>query len=133
LTHPALLIDTDVAIDIVRRFPPAPDWLGSIRGHTLLASGFTAMELLSGCKNSAEQQLANQVIRLLGLKWPSRQRCSAALELYRSTRLSQGIGLIDCLIAQTALALDLPLLTFNEKHFRVVPGLQKFQPYSRSR
>jgi predicted nucleic acid-binding protein len=35
------------------------------------------------------------------------------------------------LIAQTALMANLPLHTFNDKHFKAVPNLRTIQPYSR--
>ncbi|MCS6846631.1 MAG: hypothetical protein RMN52_02825 [Anaerolineae bacterium] len=40
--------------------------------------------------------------------------------------------MIDALIAQTAIALDMPLATFNQKHYAAVPQLKTFQPYRRA-
>jgi len=37
----------------------------------------------------------------------------------------------DVLIGQTAVTLDTPLYTFNQKHYQFVPGLQTVQPYER--
>ncbi len=45
--------------------------------------------------------------------------------------LSHKIGMLDALIAETAVGLDAPLATFNDKHYRVVVGLRLLQPYSR--
>jgi predicted nucleic acid-binding protein len=34
-----------------------------------------------------------------------------------------------CLIAATALRLDMEVATVNEKHFRAIPRLKVFRPY----
>jgi len=34
------------------------------------------------------------------------------------------LGLLDVLIGQTAVALEVPLYTFKQKHYRFIPGLQ---------
>ena len=44
---------------------------------------------------------------------------------------SDNLGLVDSLIAATAVGLGAILCTFNVKHFRVVAGLQMQQPYKR--
>jgi predicted nucleic acid-binding protein len=38
---------------------------------------------------------------------------------------------VDSLIAETVAGLGVPLATFNDKHYRVVGGLQLLEPYSR--
>ena len=51
--------------------------------------------------------------------------------LFSRHYLSDGLGLIDALIAGTALGRCATLYTFNNKHFRVVSGLDMQQPYGR--
>ncbi len=46
--------------------------------------------------------------------------------------LSHGVGMLDVLIAQTALALEVPLYTFKQKHYQFLSALQTVQPYPRS-
>jgi predicted nucleic acid-binding protein len=36
------------------------------------------------------------------------------------------------LIGETALALNLPIHTFNQKHYAAIPNLKTVQPYTRS-
>jgi len=43
--------------------------------------------------------------------------------------LSHSLGLIDALIAATAISAGASLCTYNLKHFRAVPGLVTVQPY----
>ena len=57
--------------------------------------------------------------------------CNRALADFTTYHLSHRLGLIDALIAATAIGLSMTLCTFNVKHYRVVPGLQIQQPYTR--
>ena len=54
-----------------------------------------------------------------------------ALNEYMPLRLAHGIGLLDAIIAATATGLGETLATFNERHYRVIPGLVTVQPYKR--
>ena len=47
--------------------------------------------------------------------------------------LSHKIGILDCLIAATAVRLGASLYTFNTPHFQVIPGLDVRSPYGRLR
>src|SRR6185437_3121813 len=110
-----VLIDTDIAVDAVRSVPPAVQWLYSV-SETLAISGFTAVELYSGCRSSAEQQKLERVLRMFQLFWPSQTTCDRALRDFQALRLQHGIDAFDCFIGATALQLGLPLHTFNVKH-----------------
>lgn len=46
-------------------------------------------------------------------------------------RWTLSIPLVDALIAACAVGLSATLYTFNDKHYRVVPGLVTAQPYTR--
>lgn len=54
-----------------------------------------------------------------------------AYRWYADYRLSHSLGLLDSLIAAAVHPLGVPPNTFNQKHFRVVPGLRTVQPYAR--
>jgi predicted nucleic acid-binding protein len=49
------LLDTDVAIDIVRGHAPAVAWLQGLGSAPLGVPGLVVMELLQGCQNKQEQ------------------------------------------------------------------------------
>ena len=51
-----ILLDTDVMIDLLRKYPPAVAWLGSIGEEEVVLPGFVVMELIQGCRNKVEQQ-----------------------------------------------------------------------------
>ncbi len=126
-----LLLDTDILIDVLRGYSPALLWLQSLGDQEIGIPGFVAMELLDGCENSRE---ADQLLRNLSgvqIFWPGEEACDAALAAFAKGRLSHRLSIFDALIGHCALELNLPLHTFNQKHFKAVPGLKTVQPYSK--
>jgi predicted nucleic acid-binding protein len=126
-----LLLDTDVMIDVLRRHPPATTWLASLGSTPLLLPGFVVMELVQGCQNRAEQNRVTQVLSAFRTAWPSAAACDDALASFTAFRLSHSLGLLDVLIAHTAIELGLPLQTFNQKHYAPISVLTTVQPYTR--
>jgi predicted nucleic acid-binding protein len=61
--------------------------------------------------------------------WPTEASCQQALQDFAAYHLSHNLGLLDALIAHTAVGRNEPLATFNVKHYRVVGGLKTIQPY----
>ena len=125
-----LVVDTDVVIDVLRRHPPAIDWLLLLNEQPIALPGFVAMELVQRCANKTEQARMEQIIARYVVAWPSAVDCNHALNTFAQLRLSHGISLLDTLIAHTAIELDAPLATFNQKHYLAIPKLQLVQPYA---
>ena len=126
-----MLLDTDVMVDVLRRYPPALDWLASLGAEPIGLPGLAAMELLQGCRNQAEQQRAERLLRQFPLHWPDRDDCARAFDDFSAYHLSHGLGLLDALIAETAIGVNEELATFNTKHYNIVSALQVIQPYER--
>jgi predicted nucleic acid-binding protein len=126
-----LLVDTDVMVDILRRHPPALEWLGNLGAEEVGIPGLVAMELLQGCRNRDEQRRVEAALRPYVLYWPERADCVRAFDDFAEYYLSHNIGILDALIAETVVGLGTTLATFNQKHYAVVPQLQAIQPYSR--
>ena len=127
-----ILLDTDIMIDLLRQYPPAVAWLNSLGDEEIVLPGFVAMELLQGCDNKAEQNKVEKVLTVFETVWPSPETCDDALNIFAHYHLSHNLGLLDALIGQTAVALSLPLHTFNRKHYAAIPDLVTLQPYSKS-
>jgi len=89
------------------------------------------MELVQGCDNKTEQNKVNSALSTLKVVCPSSEACDEALDFFSRYHLSHNIGLLDALIGQTALAYNLPLHTFNRKHYAVIPNLETVEPYKR--
>ena len=127
-----ILLDTDVMIDLLRQYPPAVAWLDSLGEEEIILPGFVVMELIQGCRNKAEQQKVEKELGTYGVVWPSPETCNEALSVFTRYHLSHGLGILDALIGQIAVALDLPLYTFNQKHYAPIPNLKTVQPYEKS-
>lgn len=124
------LLDTDVLIDVQRGHPPAVAWFATLT-QPLAVPGFVVMELIQSARNTREVQNARKQVAGFQIVWPSQADCARALADFTTLHLSHSLGLIDALIAATAVGLNATLSTFNLKHYRAVPGLTVMQPYKR--
>jgi predicted nucleic acid-binding protein len=124
------LLDTDVLIDVQRGHPPAVAWFSS-QTQPLAVPGFVVMELIQAARNSAELHGARKLVAPFPVVWPTEADCARALADLTTLRLSHSLGLIDAVIAATAVGQNATLCTFNLKHYRAVPGLTLTQPYNR--
>ena len=125
-----MLLDTDVLIDILRNHLPAIAWFEGLE-EVPTASGIAAMEIISGCRNRQELRAAELFLALFPIAWPTREDLERALGTLLPRRLTNGIGLLDSIVAATALGIDQELATFNVKHYSGVEGLRMVQPYKR--
>ena len=134
-----IVCDTDIIVDVSRRYPPAVEWFDGIikagqagNGEELAVPGIVRMELLEGCRNKSELERVKKLIRPVSIVWPNESACNYALVLLDKFRLSNGLRKYDALIAVTALGAGQPLHTHNIKHFGIIPGLRTTQPYVKS-
>jgi hypothetical protein len=124
------LLDSDILIDIQRGHPPALAWFSSL-SEVPSVPGLVVMELLQDANNLQQMHRVLKLVQPLPVVWPKEDDCNRALSHFVSYHLSQGLGLLDALIAACALGLSASLCTFNVKHYQHVPGLSTTQPYSR--
>lgn len=127
-----ILIDTDILIDASRKVDLAVDFIAaqereSVPGISLI----TKLELLAGCRNKRELQVAERFLRRFVAVGLDGRVGEFAVDLFRKYRLSHGLMIPDCLIAATALAWDVPLATKNRKDFLFIAGLV-LSPYGQS-
>ena len=126
-----ILLDKDVMIDLLRQYPPAMAWLDSLGEEEIVLPGFVMMELIQGCQDKAEQNKIEKALAHYGVTWPLPETCEQALSTFSIYYLSHGLGILGALIGQIAVALDLSLHTFNQKHYEVIPDLKIVQPYEK--
>jgi len=126
-----ILVDTDVMIDLLREYPPVVAWLDFLGEEEIILPGFVVMELIQGCRNKAEQEKLERELGAYSVAWPSSEMCDEALSVFARYHLSHGLGIFDTLIGQMAVALNLPLYTFNQKHYAAIPKLKTVQPYEK--
>lgn len=124
------IVDTDVLIDVQRGHPPALAWFAGLT-ELPAVPGFVVMELAQDARNAREIRRALKLVAPLQIVWPTEVDGARALSDFTTYHHSHGLGLLDALIAACAVGLSATLYTFNDKHYRVVPGLVTAQPYAR--
>ncbi|MCP4359604.1 MAG: type II toxin-antitoxin system VapC family toxin [Chloroflexi bacterium] len=115
-----MLIDTDVIIWYMRGNTKALDYLDSNpRFHI---SVITYMELVQGMRNKQELQALRRALRnwKAEIIYVNEEISSKAMFYVEQYYLSHSVALADTLIAATAVAYSLPLLTGNYKHFKII-------------
>jgi tRNA(fMet)-specific endonuclease VapC len=123
-------VDTDVLIDVQRGHPPALAWFAGLTDLPGVP-GFVVMELIQDARNAREVRQAMKLVAPLQIEWPTETDCVRALSDFATYHLSHGLGLLDALIAACAVGRGETLYTFNDKHYRIVPGLVTAEPYTR--
>lgn len=126
-----LLLDTDVMVDVLRGYSPALQWLQSLDDEEIALPGFVVMELLSGCANKQEMSAIMTTVKPYKIYWPTETDCQRALNDFHQYHLSHNLGVLDALIAECAVGLEVPLCTFNIKHYNVIPRLMVEKPYEK--
>jgi predicted nucleic acid-binding protein len=124
------MVDTDIAIDFLRKREYALKLLESWAGEGLLAiSTLTHLEIYQGMK-AGEERATNAFLDGLvsvAVDIPIARRAGILLGKLRSK--GKTIGIADAIIAATALQLGTPLLTNNIEHYpfpdlKAVRGLE---------
>ena len=91
-----------------------------------------AYQIIQGCVNKQDLEKVSGVLSRYRHVWPDPATCDKALGSFSAFHLSHGLGLIDALVAQTAIALATPLHTFNARHYECIPGVEIVQPYKKT-
>ena len=119
-----LLIDTDILIDVASNISIATNRLQSEQKNSaLVISVITQMELTVGCRNKTELQHLKKFLRNYELIAINESISLKAVELVTNYRLSHGLLIPDALIAATAININIPLLSKNQKDYRFIPEL----------
>jgi predicted nucleic acid-binding protein len=113
------VIDSDVLIDVLRKRPEATTWFGGLTSQQTI-SGVAALELLFGSNDASELRRVRRFIERFRIEWSSAHDLEVASK-FADLRLSSGIDILDAVSAATALRINEVMLTFNDKHFRVIP------------
>ena len=121
----AVLIDTSILIGRFRREPKAMAALEKVEGSTLALCDAIVAEVLSGTRNKNEFMATKQELFSNFHILPLTMEVSIHFRKILDA-LSHGkdIHFADQLIAATALAHNVPLLTLNKKHFMGIKELE---------
>ncbi len=125
-----VLIDTDVLIWYMRGNRKAYDTIENLNVFSI--SVITYMELIQGMKNKKELNSLRQALHGWNarLVYISEEISAKAMFFVEQHFLSHSIEIADALIGASAITHGLPLLTANDKHYKVMDGIEirKFSP-----
>src|SRR5438309_11917984 len=79
--------------------------------------GLVVMELIQDAQNSQQVRRALKLVAPLPIVWPTEVDCNHALSSFTAYNLSHNLGLIDSLIASSAIGLSATLCMFYVKHY----------------
>ena len=119
------LVDSNVAIDVLRNHRPAVELLQRLTSERvwLAASEIVRFEVLAGARPSEEPDIEAFFADLAWIPVDETVARRAAALARRFRQSDSGIEDGDYIIAATALELEAELLTMNVRHFPMFPGL----------
>ena len=123
-----ILIDTDILIDYLRHDENALDFLVKNKKE-LAITRITIMECIAGCRTKTERKSLEPVFEQFHCLDINSAIFDLAIGLMEDHFLSDGTGLLDCLIAASAVYFNTHLATRNIKHYKNIPGLAIDKPY----
>lgn len=125
-----MLIDTDVLIWYMKGNEKAYNAIEN--SENFFISVVTYMELVQGMRNITELNTLRKALNGWNAKilYISEEISVKAMFFVEQHYLSHSIQLADSLIGATAIAYGLPILTGNDKHYKILKNLQlkKFRP-----
>ncbi len=117
------LVDTDVLIWYLRGNQKSYDLIHNLGDFCI--SSLTYMELVQGMRNKDELRVLQRTLKQWNVKtiYVNEEISAKALFLVEEHFLSHSMELADAMIAATASNYGMILITANDKHYRVVNGL----------
>ena len=120
-----VLIDTSILIGRMRREAVAFAASERASGSSLVICDVVLAEILAGARNKAEYNRHHKELTTNFDILPFTMEVSQRFrEILKYIAPEHHVHLADHLIAATAMAHDVPLLTLNKKHFTPIKGLK---------
>ena len=127
-----MVIDTDVLIWYMKGNQNAYNTIENLKHFSI--SVVTYIELVQGMRDKNELNNLRRALHAWGSKilYISEEISVKAMFFVEQHFLSHSIQLADALIGATAISHGLPIVTGNDKHYKIMKGLQvkKFRPCS---
>ena len=119
-----MIIDTDVLIWYLRGNEKAFKTIENLESFSI--SVVTYMELVQGMRNKKELNNLRQALHTWNatILYITEEISAKAMFAVEQHFLSHSMEIADALIGSTAVAHGLPLLTGNDKHYKIMKGVQ---------
>ena len=119
-----ILVDTDILIWYLRGNEIAYNTIETLESFSI--SVVTYMELVQGMRNKKELNSLRQALHAWNCKilYITEEISAKAMFAVEQHFLSHSMQLADALIGSTAIAHGLPLITGNDKHYKIMKGIQ---------
>jgi hypothetical protein len=128
--HSAVIVDTDILIDLARDDETAINCLKKLeKDHQLEISAITKLEIIVGCRNKNELKEANKFLEEFHINALSPEVTDKTIELISRYFLSHNLLIPDALIAATAIISQKSLISKNQKDYRFIEELNLL-PYA---
>ena len=123
------LLDTNILIDISRRYAPAIQWMQANTGLVLAIPSLVRMEMVVGAQNKLDLDRIVKTLKPFPVIYPSESDAQWAMEQFEIYYLRYQIEIIDCFIAATSIRLKLPIYTRNVKDLGIFKDVVLRVPY----
>ena len=125
--HTKKIVDTDVIIDCLRNYTPAIHYILQIKEKYLM-SAITVAELFAGVRNEQEKTRLQSTLSAFQIIPIDKDIAESGGLLREKYGKSHGTGIMDALIAATALHNEATVVTHNIRHF---PMVKTIKPYDK--
>ena len=120
----AVIVDTDILIDLAHENEVAIKCLKKLeKAYQLEVSAITRLEILVGCRNKSELRETNNFLEGFPTNSLTPEITRKTIDLINQYFLSHNLLIADALIAATAITLQKPLISKNQKDFRFIEEL----------
>ena len=122
------VLDSTAIIHLFRRNPAAQTWINTMKARSSVTT-ITWLEVMYGAPGKDGQAKCKAILSQFDLISLTQDDPNWAMQQMEHHRLSDGVGINDCLIASVAHRLQVPLYTHNLKHMQILVGNLAIKPY----
>ena len=123
-----IFIDTNIAVDLLRSYQPAVQWLETLGRIEVGICSIVYMEIVQGAPDKTKLRVATKFLSQFEIITLTDADQQWAMRQLTKFNLSHNVDLTDALIAAPAQRLNLPLYTRTKHFLPTIPNLV-FKPY----
>lgn len=123
------MLDANIIIDLLRPVPRTVNWYATLRTQQIAIVPIVWLEVVQGAQNKIEQQRTVRFLNRFQIEHPTTADNLWAMQHFGNFYLSHRIQYEDVMIASVAVRLNIPLYTFNDRHFAPLPNVNVQRPY----